>query len=441
MKKFLLLILLAFCVALIYIFIAPNLSASKGFKRSDKAVQTIYQENVPHTDKMGRQLMQFDEERSFLPICMYHALTGDHHGQQYSFAPLKQAGFNCVHTWEGQKLDSIIEPLRKENLQLIYHRPKNAEIKKYANDPNILGWYLDEEPTGHYWGSNMNAKFDAFQKRMQEIKAIDKIHPVFIVDTSWIKFPVTAWWIKWNTAGDVSSHVNYALKTNTKSLSRTQGIPETVTLAVTSNNQRKPLWFVTQVFASKPGVWKWTWKMPNPNESRAMVYSSLIHGATGMIYFALDSWVTRNGNVFGVAPNLSSDYAAKPKARHFVVSEEELEESRQLWEEVVRINQELEQLKPTILSPTSRESYKVYVQGERYTDDPVRCLLKETDGQFTLLTVNLDKKPLTVRYEFPRKLRNLQIMFEEGRILDVKNSSWVDNYEEFGVHVYQFRLE
>ena len=181
--------------------------------------------------------------------------------------------------------------------------------------------------------------------------------------------------------------------------------------------------------------------MPNPNESRAMVYSSLIHGATGMIYFAFDSWVTRNGNVFGIAPNPSSDYAAKPKARHFVVSDEQLEESRQLWEGVVRVNQELEQLKPAILSSTSRESYKVYVQGERYTDDPVRCLLKETDGQFTLLTVNLDKKPLTVRYDFPRKLRNLQIMFEEGRILDVKNSSWVDNYEEFGVHVYQFRLE
>ena len=212
MKKILLFVLLAFCVTLTYLAITPHLSASRGFKLSDEAVQTIYQESVPHTDKMGRQLMQFDEERSFLPICMYHALTGDHHGRQYSFAPLKQAGFNCVHTWEGQKLDSIIEPLRKENLQLIYHRPKNAEIKKYANDPNILGWYLDEEPTGHYWGSNMNAKFDAFQKRMQEIKEIDKIHPVFIVDTSWIKFPVTAWWIKWNTAGDISSHDNYALK-------------------------------------------------------------------------------------------------------------------------------------------------------------------------------------------------------------------------------------
>ncbi|MCT7977400.1 hypothetical protein [Laspinema olomoucense] len=441
-KLFSFLFLLLIGILVSKIAVSKALNASENFRFSLNAVQSVYQNGVPHTDKMGRSLINFDAERSFFPICIYHALTGEHHGRRYSLASLKNARFNCVHTWEGQKLDSIIEDLRTNDLQLIYHGtqyfgPTDEELKKYANDPNILAWYLDEEPTGSYWGSNMNAKFAAFQKRMQEIKEVDQIHPVFILDVAWITPPATAWWIKWNTAGDVSSHDNYPLMLpETTSLSGPRGIPESVSLAVASNKEYKPVWFVPQAFET-PG----RWYLPDAREERAMVYSAIVHGSTGIIYFALDSWVTRNGSVIGIAPDTLIEYQGGGDS-WLVASEELLNQSTNLWNEVVSLNDELQQLKPIILSPTSHQEYKVYIEGEGYSEDPIRSMLKEVDGQFTLITVNLDKRPLRVKYQFPQNIIDIQTLFEkERKVEEMRDKFWVDTYEEFGVHIYKFKLK
>ena len=42
--------------------------------------------------------------------------------------------------------------------------------------------------------------------------------------------------------------------------------------------------------------------MPSPREMRGQVYAGIVHGATGIIYFAMDSGVTRGGEVMGIAP-------------------------------------------------------------------------------------------------------------------------------------------
>ena len=44
------------------------------------------------------------------------------------------------------------------------------------------------------------------------------------------------------------------------------------------------------------------WLMPSPREMRGQVYAGIVHGATGIIYFAMDSGVTRGGEVMGIAP-------------------------------------------------------------------------------------------------------------------------------------------
>lgn len=414
------------------------------FRLSSNAVQTIYQNGLPHTDKMGRNLRKFERERSFFPVCLYHTVTGEYNGRKFSFSPIADAGFNCVHTWEGQTLDSVIEDLRANNLQLIYHGtnafgPSDEELRKYANDPNILGWYLYEEPTGTFWGSDMDGKFATFQKRMEEIKAIDKIHPVFNIDVPLIVPPHTSWWVKWNTIGDVSAHDNYILKPGVTSLSGPMGIAETVSLAVESNKEQKPVWFVVQAFENA-GTGDFYWSMPNAREERAMVYSAIIHGATGIIYFSLDNWVTRLGGVVGIAADTVSDYPVNSDSR-LITSPMQVNLSRTLWNGVVKLNSELKSLKPIIFSPTSSQKYNVYLQGKSYSDSPIRCILKETNGQLTLITVNLDKRPLWVKYEFPRQPVDLQTLFDNDKKIEVKDNGWIDCYEEFGVHIYQFKLK
>jgi hypothetical protein len=54
----------------------------------------------------------------------------------------------------------------------------------------------------------MDARFDAFLKRRDAIHALDPRHPVFPLDVPLIVDDAQPWWIKWNTAGDVSAHDN-----------------------------------------------------------------------------------------------------------------------------------------------------------------------------------------------------------------------------------------
>lgn len=406
------------------------------FTVNPQANITIYQKGVPHTNRMGQYQEKFDSKTSFFPKCIYHALTGKHFDKTYQLLPIKQAGFNCVHTWEGQTLDQVMPDVEKNNLQIIYHHPKKQEIKKYANHKNILGWYLDEEPTSAYPMHQLAEKFENFQNEMKAIKTLDPIHPVFALDASWITFPMKDWWVKWNTAGDVSSHDNYVLGPGINTLSSKTGIPESVSLAVASNLEKKPLWFVVQAF-EEPSLNNYRWSLPNIRELRAMVYTAIIHGATGIVYFSMDNWVTRNGNVLGIAPNPSVDYPTRNEKR-LIVSKALTNLSQSLWQGVVGLNGEIDQLKPAIFSITSKMSYRVLVRGKPVTSNPVRCLLKDLGAELMLLCVNIDKTPLEVKFEFDTPLLSVEKMFEDSAVLLSKNS-WISSFDEFGVNVYKIK--
>jgi hypothetical protein len=88
---------------------------------SDSAVQTVYRAGVPHTDRHGTFRTRYDTA-SFFPRCIYHAVAG-------SFRSIRQAGFNCVHTWEGYGMAGVVAELRGSGLQLIRHWPTDAEVR------------------------------------------------------------------------------------------------------------------------------------------------------------------------------------------------------------------------------------------------------------------------------------------------------------------------
>ncbi len=201
-----------------------------------------------------------------------------------------------------------------------------------------------------------------------------------------------------NTSGDVSSHDNYPLHETTTSISALQGIPETVSFAVSINNQNKPLWFVAQAFGTMGNL-----KIPSPAEESCMVYTSIIHGATGIIYFIFDSYVSREASCIGMAPNPLPDYGHPAGV---VASSVQLRASRALWFGVKNLNSQLAALRPTILSPTSTEPYEVFVDVTipAVTSDPIRTILKTNPaGGLTLLLTNVDGVAQRVKVRFPNK--------------------------------------
>jgi hypothetical protein len=58
------------------------LVASAAWKAHPAAVQKVYQYRVPHTDRIGKPMEQFDAERSFFPLVLYHALQGEQQGDR-----------------------------------------------------------------------------------------------------------------------------------------------------------------------------------------------------------------------------------------------------------------------------------------------------------------------------------------------------------------------
>jgi hypothetical protein len=397
--------------------------------RAVRGPQTVYQRGVPHTDKHGR-VRSVRDSASFFPICLYHAIAG-------SFRTIKDAGFNCVHAWEGHALDDVIAELRAADLQLFKHWPTDDEVRRYAADPHVLGWYLNEEPTD-YWRlgrGHMEEEYRKFVTRRAQIRAIDPVHPVFPLDSPSILPPAGEWWVRWSVAGDVSAHDNYALWDDTDHLDGPTGIPATVSLAVNLNRERKPVWLTVQAFEMEIGGRRVV--MPTGRELRAMVFAGLIHGATGVTVFALDSWVTRRGRVIGVAPDTRADAGAGIRA-----TADQVRRSRELWAGIRTLNRELSRLAPTILSRTSAERYVVYFSGRSATANPIRAMLKEENGVYTLLAVNLERAALTARFEFsraPALVRRLDAVGAATPIAPAGNS-FADRFGGFGAAVYQFRL-
>ncbi len=406
-----------------------NVRASRAETRSVNAAQTMYRGGVPHTDRNGSIRYGFDSV-SFLPRCIYHAIPG-------SFQGIRAAGFNCAHTYEQYGITEVIGEMRAAGLQLLKHWPTDEEVGRFKSDPNILGWYLDEEPTHHTYlemtksGNRtlIGERYQAYLARRAAIKAIDPHHPVFPLESGWIPPGMQSWWERWNTAGDVAAYDHYPLELHTTEIER---FANQVSLAVRINRETKPIWLAVQAYRSNEAT------LPTPDQLRGMVFTGLIHGATGIIYFVYDSWVTRAWDVVGIAPATPVSHGV-----HHPATPDEARESRALWAGTRDLNAELHRLTPQLLSPTATVSYTVTVAGPSRTRSPIRTMLKQRDGVYTLFACNIEKVSLGARFDFPASIASVQRLNPDGSTTPIipRASSFSDSVGGFGARVYEIRME
>ncbi len=392
------------------------------------AVQTMYRAGVPHTDTRGRLRHAYDSA-SFLPRCIYHAIPG-------SFQQVRDAGFNCAHTYEQYGVDEVIEELRAAGLQLIKHWPTDPEVARYKSDPNLLGWYLDEEPTHQIFlemvrtGNRdlMGDRYEAYLARRAAIRAIDPHHPIFPLESGWIPPGMRHWWETWNRAGDVVVYDHYPLEPKTTDI---EIFAKRVSAAARLNRESKPLWLTVQAYGSAGGA------LPTAEQLRGMVFTALIHGATGIIYFAYDSWVTRAWDVVGMGPETPLS-----QGRYYAATPEEAGQSRALWAGAATLNTELTRLAPRLLSPTADLPYSVYFAGKSATGSPIRTMLKHGEGAYTLFASNIESRSVDGRFQFPGRIHSVRRVAQDGSSvgLRVEGGSFRDSFEGYGVKVYEIRL-
>jgi hypothetical protein len=400
---------------------------------------------VPHTDRQGHILTKYDAEKSFFPIGAWGQVLPDAPGGPYvSWKDMAAQGFNTI--WPLNWDDRAIDFAEAAKLQLVFMgKIDDAHAAKYKNHPRLLGNMWMDEPTGQLNIPNFNMQelFDSFLAYKKRINAAMPGLPVFINDPPAI-FPdppkFKQWWLKWNTAGDVSCQDVYPIvdrKERTRTLAPDPaGIPQVVSLAIEANEGKKPEWLIVGAFDS-PQDPNWPFRMPTPVQLRAEIYTGIIHGATGVAYFIVDSRSARQGGIVGMSPDPKPTYGAGGP----IATPAQLVQSKALWQMAGQINPEIKELTPALLSPTvNDDAFQVEVKGKGVTATPLHCVLKpHPDGGYVLLTVNVDDAVFTANFSFDHDLKSASTLFENQPpvVLGKTKRTFENRYEPFDVHVYR----
>ena len=410
-----------------------------GFRETSEAVQTIYREGTPHTTRQGVVRLSYDASESFFPIGIYNGFldAGDGHN---NFALYASSGFNTVFPWRAQDYTAVMESARANALQVIVRDPSDAEMPQFANDPLVMGYELDHEPTMLAQAETALWRLEAFYDRRDAVRAFDPRRPIFTVNSPSITPPYRNSWLAYAEAGDLICFWKYPFfKAPRRTMMQPRSLPEVTALAAEVSHERKPVWYVAQAFKSPIN----TWFMPSDAEARAMIYAGLVHGATGIIWFVQDSYSVRVARLLGASPNPLLAYPAPPGPigadKPIPATEEDLASSRRMWSVMERLNRELATLAPAILSPTSRREYRVAVRGSSVSPTPIRTLLKDGPGGPVLLVVNVDAAPVDARFSFDDAPAALEVVFGAEEAPIVINGGWTEQIEAWGVRVYRLR--
>lgn len=329
----------------------------------------------------------------------------------------------------------------------------------YGQHGDILGWQLEDEPLhraawknsacyGNDQGKECNfanmadalqritGKYDTYAPQTgQAIYAVeatdyrDSDHDVFPCDPA-------PYWELFITAGDVANHDNYPawFKAGVP-FKTTSYIATSVGHQTDALDEAKPSWFTTQAF-SKSGN-----GFPTGDRVRAAVYTAVIHGATGIFYFAWDNFSFRPSLV-GVRPTVPLDYPEQ--ATPASISSALASQAEQRWQDIASVNEELNELARPLLQRTSTVTYEVWVSRlGAFSESPVHSLLKSDDDAQYLLAVNMESSPVEVEFRFPSPPEAPTfgtVTTEFGGSspsLDVANATIIDSLAAFAAKVYR----
>ncbi len=281
----------------------------------------------------------------------------------------------------------------------------------YGQSPDIYGWQTEDEPVllanGPINPQN-GCKYSAMATALDRITTKYNDHRS---DTTQVIYHVEgapAYFLEnhgcdpgsiWEDSvriGDVANH-DYYIDLSGAPLSSVRPIADTVKRQTNAVQQLDPSWFTTQAFSSFDNT-----GCRNEGETRASVYTAIVHGATGIWYFAWDSFVVHAG----IRPQ--GDIPVSYPEGGDVATQFSIGTCEDQWDDIADVNSELAALEYAILAPTSTLKYRVSVSNAGQLNgpppaaptSPVHTMLKSVagDAQY-LLAVNMNNTSSTFKFE------------------------------------------
>ncbi len=377
-------------------------------------------------------------------------------------SPLKTVSIN----WrDGSDLLLIVDNRMIDNDGDLRYDPGSFDagrFNSYKSNEHVFGWWMSDEPLkasrvscgtpqypdpcAEYLNDNFNRVSSLYGTYgPQTTQALLFNEGEYASHLSGSNFLLDSrWWPRFVDVGDVLSSYYYPKHLGSPAIKSLDAIGSQVRHLVaargnSTQTEAKPVWFIPQAFNGAP-----TFIYPTPQEAKAQIYTAIVHGATGLIHFAWDSCAYRTFDVGGVRPAVRASYGDCPGGAKQLNSGQ-LSQAAELWDALDAkqggVNEELEQLAPWLLSPTSDVPYRVSVDRRPNPGwSPLRTMLKYRDGTYYLVAVNVDDQEVEARLEFSKAVEELALPFEQRSLVPEGEKTIHDTFGPLDVHVYRFTL-
>jgi hypothetical protein len=332
-------------------------------------------------------------------------------------ARYKQAGINLyVGLWKGPTEEQLAA-LARAGMQVICDQ--NAVGLKHRLDKTIVGWMHGDEPDnaqalpgGKGYGPPI--KPERIAADYEVLRKADPKRPVLLNLGQGVA------WDKWHGRGVRTNHPeDYPEYIKGCDIASFDIYP----VAHPHKDVQGKLWYVAQ---GVERLVKWSagrkvaWnciectrissdRKATPEQVRAEVWMSLIHGSRGLIYF-VHEW--------------------KPK-----FNEHALLDDPEMLSAVTRINRQIHELAPALNAPTLAEGVRVESGA---AEVPVVALAKRHGGATYLFAVAMREGETKAIFTLPGLPAQAKAeALGEDRALDVRAGRFEDAFKPYGVHLYR----
>ncbi len=367
--------------------------------------------------------------KPFFPIGLYH--LPDRRNDDAIWKEVADAGFNFLNANEsGRHGIYVAKPVpwkevngKRVNLMELYRDPGmldelKAFLAENEDDTTMLLWHAPDEPC--WFGPSANA----LQLGYEAIKANSK-KPVWMnvgpsINSLWhYNIPREFMEICDVISEDIYPVPDGLAKTgqgyNKYAYYVGQHTEKMVELGSVEGVQKTPVWMILQGFG-----WGDFESFGNPkdfipptkHEIRYMTYDAIVHGATGLMWY-------------GPFDTKSDDLHAE------------------FWENLKNMASELQEMYDVLTCPFELVTEKLIIKTEHYTDDnPVKWLIKLVNDKVYVIAVNTRPEPtgeVTISLLDDREayVSNVKVLFENREADVTENFSWTDEFEGYGVHIYE----
>jgi len=329
----------------------------------------------------------------------------------------RELGVNLyLGLWEGPT-EAHLAALKKAGMKTICKQ--NEVGLKHIDDPTIIGWMHGDEPDNFKKNDEGNwvpkQKSDSIVADYHAIRQNDPTRPVLlnlgqgVANDHW-----KGGWAKEKDYRELvqgSDIVSYDIYPACSTRKEVTGRLELCALGIERlrewSEDRKTVWFITEVANTQT-----TQRRATPEEMRFEIWSSIIHGARGIVYFC-HQWKPER------------DYALPlndPIARQAVTT----------------INRQITELAPVLNSPTILKDAVVVTGSDPSV--PVALMQKNHGGAVYLFASAMAKDETTAVFRLNgiEQATVVEVLGEE-RTLRVENGTFTDTFNGYEVHLYRIK--